>query len=106
MISAQIHKELMYIASNLPLVMDWSCEYHIVTMEEAKEHYPETPEKDFAVIKKGPNKDKVVVNFPVQIAVNHYRRMKKAFQKSGQPGVIDYIQKVKALEKEQVETAV
>lgn len=103
MISAQIHKELMYIASQLPIVMDWSCEYHIVTMDEAKEHYPETPEKDFAVIKKGPNKDKVVVNFPVQIAVNHYRRMKKAFVKKGQPGVIDYIQKVKKLELEHAE---
>jgi hypothetical protein len=100
-VSNQLHKELLYIASQLPVVMDWSHEKHIVSMEEAKEQYPDRKDSEFLVFNKGKHKGKVLITFPVQVASNHYRRMKKAYLKSGQPGVIEYIKKVKALEQEQ-----
>lgn len=98
---AQLKKELMYIASNLPVVLESKIERHILTKEEAIEQFPETDHKKFAYIQTGPNAGRVVATMPVQIACNHYRRLKRIYSKHGQPGVIQYIQKIKQLEKEQ-----
>lgn len=98
---AQIKKELMYIASNLPVVLEAKVERHILTKEEAIEQFPETDPAKFAYIQKGPNIGRVVATMPVQVACNHYRRLRRIYRKSGQPGVIKYIQKIKQLEKEQ-----
>ena len=98
---AQLKKDLMYIASRLPVVLEAKVERDILTKEEAIEQFPETDPKKFAYIQKGPNMGKVVATMPVQVACNHYRRMRRIFKKQGQPGVIQYIQKIKQLEKEQ-----
>lgn len=92
----QIKKELLYIAHKLPIVMEWHKERHICTMAEAVEHYPESDLSELKPIaKKGPFADKYLINLPVMVYANHYRRLKKAYAKGGQPAVMDYIQKIK-----------
>ncbi|MEI8142834.1 MAG: hypothetical protein WCG90_08210 [Chitinophagia bacterium] len=97
----QLKKELMLIASNLPVVMQAKTERHILTKEEAIEQFPETDPTTFIYIPKGPNAGKVIATYPVQLACNHYRRLKKAYFTDGQKGVIAYIKKIQELDKEQ-----
>lgn len=95
----QLKKELLHIASNLPVVLESKVERHILTKEEALIEFPETDPKTFAFIQRGPNAGKVVATMPVQLACNHYRRLKKAYSQSGEAGVIAYIKKIQDLEK-------
>lgn len=96
----QIKKELLYIAHKLPIVMEWHKERHICTIEEAIEHLPENDPKEFTpMAKKGPFADKYLINLPVMVYANHYRRLKKAYAKGGEPAVMAYIQKIKDIPK-------
>ncbi len=108
MITRQLHKELMYIAGNLPAVVTNTHEKQIIDAEEYFEMFEKQPAKE-DIIPKGPHKGKVMIEYPVQVASNHYRRLRRAYIKNGQPGVIAYIKngqpgviayikKVKALE--------
>lgn len=100
---SQLKKELMFIASNLPVVLEAKVERHILTKDEAIEQFPETDPETFAFIQRGPNAGKVVATMPVQLACNHYRRLKKAYYTGGEPAVMAYIGKIKKLEKEHQE---
>ena len=96
-ITPEVTEKLMYIAGKLPIVMEGTVEYHFLSLEEAKEMYPDI---DIKPIPAGPLKGKVRVPMPVSIAQNHYRRLKKTYQKDGQPGVINYIKRVQSLKAE------
>lgn len=97
----QLKKELVLIASNLPVVMQAKVERHILTKEEAIVQFPETDPETFVYIQSGANAGKVVATYPVQLACNHYRRLKKAYFTGGQKEVIAYIKKIQELNKAQ-----
>lgn len=96
-ITAEVSEKLMYIASKLPTVMEGSVEYHFISLDEAKEMYPDI---ELKAIPAGPLKGKVRVPMPVSIAQNHYRRLRKRYMKHGEPGVVDYIKSVQSLKSE------
>jgi hypothetical protein len=79
-------------ADMLPVVMHQTHEVHIMTGAELLEMgYVERegkkidPEEDYRY------------NQPVQIAANHFRRMKNAWHSNGEAGVIGYIESVKRI---------
>lgn len=89
-ITPEIKAGLQIIAGNLPVVMEETHEVHIMTGRELKE---------IDIVKDAEGKDLVDNKkydwpFPVQVAWNHYRRMKSAYKKHGEPGIMDYINRV------------
>lgn len=83
------HKQLLFLAGRLPLVMVMTHEKHIYTKEELEEMgwVGATEFKD----------GKYVVRMPVQVAKNHYRCMKRRFLRHGTKGVEKYIDEINAL---------
>lgn len=82
-------KQLRRIANQLPAVMLTTCEKHIVegkelTDEERKEFAERTEKKVNPV-------GQYVQSMPVKMAVNHSRRMKKAYQRFGMAGAQGYV---------------
>lgn len=73
----------------LPLVMVKSHEKQILTKEELEEMGYVGAEE----IEPG----KYLYKAPVMVAQNHYRCMKRTFLKHGQPGLMAYIDRIKAL---------
>lgn len=93
-VTNQIRKELQLIATKLPTIMNGTKEYHWMTGRELNELGIYVDDKGVKLI---PDV-KYLWHFPVQIASNHFRKLRKEYEKNGQPGVIDYIRKVKAMQ--------
>ena len=84
-------KKFRKLANSMPVVLEHTCEKHVVKGAELAsdlnllnrpaevEGKPIDPEKEY------------IKAMPVQIAMNHARRMKKAFQRAGEAGVDRYI---------------
>lgn len=92
-VTPKIKKELQLIATRLPTVMNETKEFHWVTGRELKEMDIEKDEHGKPVV----DDLKYKWSFPVQLASNHYRILKKVYEKGGEPAVIKYIRKVKSL---------
>lgn len=87
----QLKKDLKKIASGLPELFDRSIVKRKVLGSELKlTGFNKTI--DGEIIEDGKIYDLPV---PSMIPRNHYRRLKKIYESSGEPGVIDYIEKVK-----------
>lgn len=82
-------KQLRDLADKMPLVWRFCTEKHIMTQEELDE-------MGYVGAEKLPD-GKYLYRAPVQIAVNHYRALKKAWKKSGFEGAWNYMDKVNAL---------
>lgn len=93
-VTPQIKKALQLIATRLPTVLNETQEFHWLTGRELKEM---DIEKD---VDEKPLVDdlKYKWSFPVQLASNHYRALRTAFEKGGEPEVLKYIRKVKAMQ--------
>jgi hypothetical protein len=88
-LSAQTLKDLRGIAERMPLVLRNTHEKHIHTQEELEEW-------GYVDAEKLPD-GKYIYKYPVQIALNHYRSLKKAWRKNGFKGACDYIDKINSL---------
>ena len=89
-LTREIKAGLQVIASNLPVVMQETQEIHLLTGKELKEMEIFKDDKGNDLI------DEVQYRwaFPVQVAWNHYRKLRKAYQAGGEPEVIKYIDRV------------
>lgn len=88
----QILKIIKAVASQLPVVMQQTSEEHRVDGAELIEqgHTEEDGEK----IKVGMIYKQ---HMPVLIARNHERRLRHEYQKHGNQGILDYVEKIKQL---------
>ena len=81
--------KLRLMASQLPMVMTESHEKHIMTKAELEEMgyvgAEEMPDGTYTY------------KAPVQMAANHFRRLRKAYQKYGLAGCKDYVVKINHL---------
>lgn len=93
-VTPQIKKELQLISTKLPTVLNETQEYHYLTGRELKEMDIENDDQGNMLV----NDLKYKWTFPVQLASNHYRALRKAFEKGGEQEVIAYIRKVKAMQ--------
>lgn len=91
-VTFQVEKELRTIANGLPTLYDRSLVYRPVLGKELKltGHTVDDSGKEL--------EDQKVYPLPVPSmnARNHYRRLRKAYMEHGEPGVLDYMDKVKA----------
>lgn len=88
-IDDRTREQILFLAKGLPLTFVNTHEYHIMTKEELDEMGYVGAQK----LKDGRYRYKA----PVQLAMNHYRRMCRAYQRDGYEGVeahIDYINKL------------
>lgn len=92
-ITPQIKNDLRLIATRLPTVMNQTQEFHYLTGRELKEMDIEKDEEGNPLI----DDVRYKRSFPVLIASNHYRNLKKAFKSGGEQEVIKYIRKVKSM---------
>jgi len=86
-----IENIIKQIAPQLPIVMEYSTELHYVDGSEliAQGHTEfEDGTKVFAGIK-------YKQNMPVMVAMNHKRRLREAFKREGQQGILNYIDGLK-----------
>lgn len=101
-LSKQDEKILRAYVSQMPVITIDTCETHIMTGQELKE---------IGYVEKEPLKNdvKYKYKYPVIIAANHYRRLKKAWLKDGEAGLKKYLEGVKEAidnyKKEQAEYA-
>ncbi|HXS55738.1 MAG TPA: hypothetical protein VN726_06415 [Hanamia sp.] len=86
---AKTLKDLRDIAAAMPMVIQNTHEKHLYTQEELEEW-------GYVDAEKLPD-GKYLYKYPVQIAINHYRALKKAWRKSGFNGCMAYVKKVKSL---------
>lgn len=89
LISEDTKQKLLFLAGNLPLVMVETHEKHFMTKEELDEIGYVGAEK----LEDG----RYVYKYPVQIAMNHYRRLANAYRKHGFEGCAKYIDEIKKL---------
>lgn len=82
-------KMLLVIASKLPVTLIVTHEKHYMTKEELEEYGYVGAEK----LEDG----RYLYKYPVQYAQNHYRQLRKAYQKDGFDGCSAYIDKIKSL---------
>lgn len=82
-------KQLLFLAGKLPVVLVNTHEKHIMTKDELEEMGYVGAEKM--------DDGRYVYNSPLQIAMNHYRGLMKAFRKSGAKGCGEYIDKINAI---------
>ncbi len=97
-------KLLRAYSLEMPIIAEDSVEVHVMTGKELKEFgYVEQEGKPLIDDKKYDYK------YPVVIAANHYRRLKKAWLKDGEDGLKKYFERVKLSidnhKKEQLEYA-
>lgn len=102
MIPKSKQRILREYAAKLPTVLHNTHEVHIYTGQELIDMEEVPP--------KGQHFDperKYLYKYPVQLASNHYRRLKKAYLKNGDDGIVDYLKQVYILMKrnEQVSLA-
>ncbi len=91
-IGPALKKHLKAYAAVLPPVLNGTCEKHIMTGGELLEMG--YVEQDGEVIDP---KKKYNYNMPVQLASNHYRRLKKAYLKKGVAGIQEYSDSITAI---------
>lgn len=84
------HKQIMYLATILPLVWVMSHEKHYMTKEELDE-MGYVGAQDLG---NGTH----VYRAPVMIAKNHYRCMRRRFMRHGAKGLEKYIDEIKKLQ--------
>lgn len=89
-----IIKELV---PQLPVVMEYSTEEHIVDGSEliAQGHMEH---EDGRMVHPGM---KYKQNMPVMMAINHKRRIKESYKKQGKQGILSYIDEINKLAKKQ-----
>jgi hypothetical protein len=93
----KIAKQLEQIAGTMPLIMMNTCERHYVKGSELiEEMRPEIEGK------KVDPETLYVDRLPVQMAINHKRRMKKMFKKFKGEGVQGYIDAVRDYQMKQI----
>lgn len=88
-IDDKTREQILFLAKRLPLTFVNTHENHIMTKEELDEF----GYVGATALKNG----KYLYKYPVQLAMNHYRRMCRAYQRDGFKGVeahIDYIKKL------------
>lgn len=85
-----INKQLRKVADQLPIYFIQSHEKHIMTGKEILE---ETEYKEIDGKPINPD-EKYIVPQPVQIAFNHYRKIKGIYQKHSFAGVKEYCEKI------------
>lgn len=90
-IDAEDEKILRSYVKKLPIIMEQSKEIHIMTGAEILETGAHEIDGEPINLEK-----KYEYPMPVQIQVNHYRRIKSAWLKDGQPGVQKYLNEVAA----------
>lgn len=91
-ISKQEEQLLKSIASKMPVVFHNTHEVHYMTGAELLEMgWVEMDGEKIDPLKK------YVYNAPVQLAANHYRRLKHALQANGKKGVEAYMNHIKAI---------
>lgn len=94
-ITGQDKRILKAFADRLPVIMDRTSERHIMKGSELKQMG--------YVFKPGENvkDDETRIFFqPVQVARNHYRRLKDAWEKNGQAGIQKYLNEIASLLKQ------
>lgn len=84
-------KLLRDYAKLLPVIMETSHEDHKMTGAEMIE-MGYVLEEGEVIIPEG----KYIYKYPVMMAVNHYRRLKRAWLKEGEPGILAYLKGVAA----------
>lgn len=94
----QISDSVKELAEKMPLVMEWTHEVHMVKGQELIDQGQDVTDDG----KKIKPERTYLQNMPVQIAINHERRMRKAYKKNGYAGLQEYITKMLSLVKEQV----
>lgn len=84
-----VQQNIRTLASKMRMVIVESHEIHLMTQEEMNElNYPDAEKLESGMY---------AVKMPVQIAVNHYRGLKKAYKKKGLNGCYEYIARVNSL---------
>lgn len=87
-------KLLRDYAAQMPIVMDETIEKHIMTGAEIMEMgHVDIVDGIYKNVKLEPEK-KYMYDMPVQLASNHYRRLKLAWFKDGEKGISAYINKI------------
>lgn len=87
---------MLAAAAQLPVVFDNAVEYHYYKGQELIDMNYELPAgEDGKREKIVPNKD-YRFSMPVQVAANHARRMRRAYQRNGYEGVNAYVNRVVA----------
>lgn len=84
------------LAGQLPMVMHNTLEVHIMTGQEILDMG--------YVLHEGQVIDPEVnyrYNQPVQIAANHFRRLKRAYYRDGKLGLVNYVIEIKELAQQQ-----
>ena len=94
-ISKEDERLLREYAGKLPVIMYNTHEVHIVEGSELIELNYDDPKDGKIKADK-----KYFVNMPVQIAANHYRRLKKAWLKDGQKGLQAYLNNIASIIKQ------
>ena len=92
--NSKIRNELRQIAASMPIVMRHTSEKQIMTGEELLQDEIYEVEGE----KVDPAKT-YVFHAPVQIAINHYRKLKKMYKKHGIPGIKMYCTEIYRIEK-------
>ena len=99
-LDAEDKRMLREWAHTLPVVMEWTTEKHKMNAEEIRDMgYVEE------VGGKVEDDGKYLMTMPVQMAANHYRRLKQAWLKEGQPGILKYFKKIAGMIEENKEHA-
>lgn len=92
-LTAEEEKILKNYCRALPVIMESSHEIHVMTGAEITELEEALGEIEKEGIVLDPEK-KYPYSMPVQIAMNHYRRLKRAWLKDGQSGIQKYLNNV------------
>ena len=98
-LTKQEEKLLREYAAKMPIVMQNAHEVHKMTGAELIEMGYVEQEGEIIIPEK-----MYAYNAPVQVAANHYRRLKKAWLKNGQDGLKTYISKITKLIHQHKET--
>lgn len=95
MIPKSKQKILREYAAKLPDVLHNTHEVHIYSGQELIDMEEEPPKGQIF-----DPEEKYLYKYPVQLASNHYRRLKKAYIKNGDDGVVGYLKQVYTLMKQ------
>lgn len=88
-VTNRTRQQLIFLAGQLPLVMVQTHEKHIMTKAELEEMgYVGAEELEDG---------RFMYNAPVQVAMNHFRSLRRAFQREGIAGCEKYIEQINGL---------
>lgn len=89
------------LAAQLPVVMDFTHEVHFVDgaiLIDQGQYDDDNGNKISTGIQ-------YKQNFPVMMAANHERRLRKAYDKHGEQGILNYVNEIKTLAEKQKQSA-